>query len=232
MPQRFLTPSLKHDLCYFYIIFEGKSHEELPSTSAQGAGSSKEHHSTETQVLTRHQRVVIWVGETGEVWGHVIHLHPHVHNLPKARQTLQLAVVDVVEAKAIEQEHQELAVGRGGGGERQEGGEGGGEEGGEEATASHGGQRCQGRVGQEQGICSSFGAGPGTAVLPPASTARVKATALPRVRRGRGRSQVNCKQMINFHPASERREELGTSQLQTKCFAVMGKTQRKSYRSL
>lgn len=102
--------------------------------------------SQQRQVLTRHQRVVIRVGEAGEVWGHVIHLHPHVHDVPKARQTLQLAVVDVVEAKTIEQKHQELAVGRGGGGERQEGGEDGGQDGGQQAAAPHGRARhCQDR---------------------------------------------------------------------------------------
>lgn len=105
---------------------------------ARGAGSSEEHPRTEIQVLTRHQSVVIWVRKAGEVWGHVIHLHPHVHNVPKAWQTLQLAVINVVEAKAVEQEHQELAVARGGGGKRQEGGEGSGQEGGEEAAALHG----------------------------------------------------------------------------------------------
>lgn len=159
------------------------------------------------QVLTRHQRVVIWVGEAGEVWCHVIHLHPHVHDGPKARQTLQLAVIDVVEAKAVEQEHQELVVGRGDGGQRQEGGEGSGEE---KAAAPHGGQRCQGRGWAAVRDLQQRRGGSGTAVPPPASTARVKATALLHARRGRGRSPVSCKRMINL----EQREEFVTSQLQ------------------
>lgn len=161
-----------HD--YFYI-FGRTSHRELPSTSARGADSSEEHHRIEIQALTRHQCVVIWVREAGEVWSHVIHLHPHVHNVPKARQTLQLAVINVVEAKAIEQEHQELAVGRGGGGKRQERGEGSGQEGGEEAAALHG--RRQRR------ICGSSGAGPGTAVpLPlPAPALKLQRCPAPRV---------------------------------------------------
>lgn len=163
-----LNSQLKARLGLLLYLLGRKSHREPPSTSAQGAGSSEEHHSPEIQVLTRHQRVVIRVREAGEVWGHVIHLHSHVHNLPKARQTVQLAVIDVVEAKAVEQEHQELAVGRGGGGKRQEGGEGSGQEGGEEAAALHGRRQL--------GICGT--PGPELPLPAPSSSARVKATAL------------------------------------------------------
>lgn len=58
-------------------------------------------------------------------------------------------------------------------------------------------------------------AGPGAAV-PSARRARVKATALPA---GRGRSLVNCRQMINL----ELREELGPAQLQEKMLRTDGK---------
>lgn len=109
---------------------------EVPSTPAQDAGSPAEHHNEETRVLTCHQRVIVRVGEAGEIWGHVIHLHPHADNVLKARQSLQLLVIDVVKAKAVEQEHQQLAVGSSDGEEGEEG-----EDHGEDPAAPHGRQR-------------------------------------------------------------------------------------------
>lgn len=164
---------------FLYPLWKKKS-QGAAFRLGTGSCSFEEHHNIEIQVLTRHQCVVIWVREAGEVWGHVIHLHPHVHNVPKARQTLQLAVINVVEAKAIEQEHQELAVARGGGGKRQEGGEGRGQEGGEEAAALHG--------RRQRGLCGSSGAGPGTAVpLPlPAPALKLQRCPAPRAWEGTG----------------------------------------------
>lgn len=65
------------------------------------------------RVLTSHEGVVIGVGEAGEVWGQVIHFDAPAHNLFEPGQGLQGLVADVVRAKAIQQEHQELPSGRG-----------------------------------------------------------------------------------------------------------------------